>query len=71
VSHTYNPCYTGDRDHSVGPQFKASPGKIPNTKRAGGMAQGGGPEFKPQYHKKKKRIILHYVKLTSLRKKNF
>jgi hypothetical protein len=31
--------------------------KIPNThkKRAGGMAQGEGPEFKPQYHKKKKR----------------
>jgi hypothetical protein len=27
--------------------------KIPNTKRAGGMAQGVGPEFKPQYHKKK------------------
>jgi hypothetical protein len=22
--------------------------------RAGGMAQGEGPEFKPQYHKKKK-----------------
>jgi hypothetical protein len=24
------------------------------TKRAGGMAQGVGPEFKPQYLKKKK-----------------
>jgi hypothetical protein len=23
-------------------------------KRAGGVAQGVGPEFKPQYHKKKK-----------------
>jgi hypothetical protein len=25
-----------------------------NTKRAGGVAQDEGPEFKPQYHKKKK-----------------
>jgi hypothetical protein len=24
-------------------------------KRAGGMAQGIGPKFKPQYHKKRKR----------------
>jgi hypothetical protein len=29
--------------------------KIPNTKRAGGVAQGIGSEFKPQYHKKKKK----------------
>jgi hypothetical protein len=28
--------------------------KIPFTKRAGGVAQGVGPEFKPQYRKKKK-----------------
>jgi hypothetical protein len=27
--------------------------KIPNTKRAGGVAQGVGPEFKHHYHKKK------------------
>jgi hypothetical protein len=27
--------------------------KIPNTKRAGGVAQGVGPEFRPQYKKKK------------------
>jgi hypothetical protein len=26
--------------------------KIPNTKRAGGVAQGIGPEFKPQCSKK-------------------
>jgi hypothetical protein len=25
-------------------------------KKAGGMAQGIGPEFKLQYHKKKKRV---------------
>jgi hypothetical protein len=28
---------------------------IPNTKRAGGVAQCVGPELKPQYHKKKKK----------------
>jgi hypothetical protein len=28
--------------------------KIPITKRAGGVAQAEGPEFKSQYHKKKK-----------------
>jgi hypothetical protein len=27
--------------------------KIPITKRAGGVAQGEDPEFKPQYHKTK------------------
>jgi hypothetical protein len=29
--------------------------KKPITKRAGGVAQGVGPEFKPQYCKKKKK----------------
>jgi hypothetical protein len=32
--------------------------KIPSQKRAGGVAQGEGPELKPQYHKKKKRTNL-------------
>jgi hypothetical protein len=27
--------------------------KKPITERASGVVQGGGPEFKPQYHKKK------------------
>jgi hypothetical protein len=31
--------------------------KILNTKRAGGVAQGVGSEFKPCYHKKKKKRI--------------
>jgi hypothetical protein len=30
--------------------------KKPFTKRAGGVAQDVGPEFKPQYCKKKKKI---------------
>jgi hypothetical protein len=29
--------------------------KISITKRAGGVTQSEGPEFKPQYHKKKKK----------------
>jgi hypothetical protein len=29
--------------------------KNPSQKRAGGVVQGVGPEFKPQYHKKKKK----------------
>jgi glutamine amidotransferase-like uncharacterized protein len=31
--------------------------KIPNTKGAGGVAQGVGPEFNPRYCKKKKKEI--------------
>jgi hypothetical protein len=30
-------------------------------KRAGGLAQGVGPEFKPQYHKKKKSAFIHVL----------
>jgi hypothetical protein len=33
----------------------------PFTKRAGGVAQGEGPEFKPQYHKNKKNSVKHNV----------
>jgi hypothetical protein len=60
VAHTYNPSYSGDTDQ-VGSQFEASPGKqflrpylkkTPSQKKAGGVAQGVGPQFKPQYCKK-------------------
>jgi hypothetical protein len=30
-------------------------------KRAGGVAQGVGPEFKPQYRKKKKKALSFFV----------
>jgi hypothetical protein len=30
--------------------------KTLHKNRAGGVAQGKGPEFKPQYHKKKKKV---------------
>jgi hypothetical protein len=62
VAHACNPSYSGDRDQedhsSKSAQANSSQdpiSKIPNTKRAGGEAQCVGPEFKPQYHKKKKR----------------
>jgi hypothetical protein len=51
---------------SAGLQFKASPWQIvqetqsrknPSQKRAGRVAQGVGPEFKPQCHQKKKKIV--------------
>jgi hypothetical protein len=32
--------------------------KIPNTKRAGGVAQAVGPMFKPWYRRKKKKAFL-------------
>jgi hypothetical protein len=39
--------------------LEASPRQIvrekPFTKRAGGVAQGEGPQFQPQYHKRKKK----------------
>jgi hypothetical protein len=31
--------------------------KKPSQKRAGGLAQGVGPEFKPQYCQKKKKKV--------------
>jgi hypothetical protein len=39
-----------------------SPGKKkkPSQKRAGGVAQGVGPEFKPQYRKKTNKLVLYF-----------
>jgi hypothetical protein len=63
VAHAYNPCYTGGRDqedHSLKPA-QANSFRDPilkktlHKKRAGGVPQGVGPEFKPQYRKKKER----------------
>jgi hypothetical protein len=56
-----NPSYSGGRDQedcsSKPARGNSSPdliSKNPSQKRTGGVAQGLGPEFKPQYHKKKK-----------------
>jgi hypothetical protein len=37
--------------------------KNPSQKRAGGVAQGVGPEFKPQYQKKKKKEKKNFYKM--------
>jgi hypothetical protein len=43
---------------SPGKEFaRPSLGKNPSQKRAGGMAEGVGPEFKPQHHQKKKKKL--------------
>jgi hypothetical protein len=59
VAYTCNPSYSGDRDQedsglkpvwansSTRPYFE----KNPSQKRAGGVVQGVGFDFKPQYHK--------------------
>jgi hypothetical protein len=61
VSHACNPSYSGGRDQegcgSKSAQANSSQDPIlkkTNTKRAGGVVQGEGPEFKPRYRKKKK-----------------
>jgi hypothetical protein len=60
VAHACNPSYSGGRDQEdvglkpLGKQFIMRPylkKKTLHKNRAGGMAQGVGPEFKPQYHK--------------------
>jgi hypothetical protein len=62
VTYTCNPSYSGGRDpedcglKSSWANSSWEPiSKIPNTKRAGGVAQGVGSEFKPHYAKKKKK----------------
>jgi hypothetical protein len=61
MAHACNPSYSGGRDqedHSAKPaqgNNLRDPILNPTQKRAGGVAQGIGSEFKPQYHKKKKK----------------
>jgi hypothetical protein len=63
VVHACNPSYSGGRDQeALG--SKPAPAnssrdpilKTPSKNRADGAAQGAGPEFKPQYCKKKKKV---------------
>jgi hypothetical protein len=63
VARAHNSSYLGGRnqeDHSLKPVPANSSqdpiSKIPNTKRAGRVAQAVGPEFKPQYQKKQKKV---------------
>jgi hypothetical protein len=69
MARAYNPSYSGGRDQENQGSKSARANsfqsrdfeKNPSQKRAGGVAQGIGPEFKPQYHKKKKnnRFLCH------------
>jgi hypothetical protein len=61
VAHTYNPSYSGSKDqeaHGLIPAWANSLrdpiSKTPSQKRAGGVARGVSPKFKPQYQKKQK-----------------
>jgi hypothetical protein len=63
VAHSCNPGYSGGRDQkdcSSKPAQENSLGdpilkkKKSHKKRAGGVVQGLGPEFKPQYDQEKK-----------------
>jgi hypothetical protein len=62
MAHALNPCYSGGRDqedHGLKPARTNSSRdpilKKTLTKRSGGVAQIVGPEFKAQYHQKKKK----------------
>jgi hypothetical protein len=64
VAHTCNPSNSGDRDQEDRVSKPAQENsswdlilKNSSQKRAGGVAQGVGTEFKPQYCKKKKKRI--------------
>jgi hypothetical protein len=63
VAHACNPSYSGCRDqedHGSKPAQANSLRnpilKIPITKRAGGVAQSAGPDFKSQYQNKTKNL---------------
>jgi hypothetical protein len=55
VAHASNPSYSGGGDQEdLGLKpVQANSSRKSITKRGGGVAQGAGPEFKPQYCKKK------------------
>jgi hypothetical protein len=66
VAHTCGSSYSGGRDQedcglkpASGKEFvRPYLEKSLSQKRAGGVAQGIGPELKPQYHKKKKKSLM-------------
>jgi hypothetical protein len=68
VAHTFNPSYSGGRDqegcsskpaqaNSLQDPISKKKKKKKITKRAGGVVQGEGPEFKPQFRKNKKQML--------------
>jgi hypothetical protein len=60
VAHTCNPGYSGGSKFQDNPRqivFVTLSVKKPITKRAGGVAQGEGPEFKSSTTHTKKRLV--------------
>jgi hypothetical protein len=57
--HAYNPSYSGGRDQENYCSKPIWANSSQDSKRAGGVAQGIGPEFKPQYLKKKKSAVYY------------
>jgi hypothetical protein len=62
VAHFCNPSYSGGRDQedrgskpALANSSRPCLEKTLHKKRAGRMAEGEGPEFKPKYYKKKKK----------------
>jgi hypothetical protein len=52
VAHTCNPSYSEQIFRRIErKKFQTLSRKNPSQKRAGGVAQGVGSEFKPQHHK--------------------
>jgi hypothetical protein len=70
VAHTCNPSWSGGRDQEDCGSRPAWANNSPDpilinlTKSTGGVVQGVGPEFKPQYCKKKN-VILESEKIIS------
>jgi hypothetical protein len=70
VAHAYSPSYSGGRNQE---DYGSKPAqqilsetlsqKYPAQKRPGRVAQGIGPEFKPQYHKKKGKKLANLVSM--------
>jgi hypothetical protein len=65
VSHVCNPSYSGSRDQedrglkpAPANSLQDSVSKNPSQKGTDGVVQGVDPEFKPQYHKKTKKLML-------------
>jgi hypothetical protein len=67
VAHAYNPRYSQGRDQEDHSLKRDPISKKTSQKRAGGVAQGVGPECKPQYSKKKKKKNhLHQLPATKI-----
>jgi ribosomal protein L44E len=70
VAHTCNPSYSGGRDQedhglksAMANSWQDPTSKNWSEKRAGGVAEGVGSEFKPQYGKKKKKKKKEVIRL--------